>query len=624
MKELDLSYMVNQKRPHAGFPEAALNKYSEKLVNLGYKVGVVDQTETPEMLAEANKNAGAKKRKAVKRELTSVLTPGTIVDAAVVGSHNAVYTLALTEKQLPAEEIAAMQSKFLEAEAQFLEAEKNGQTVDKAVLQKLSQGQQAVVEIGFAYVDCATGRFIVGQSKDDQQRSFLRTLLGFINPRELVLPRGQLTPETEHVLQHDCQADTIHNDLGSKDFWSADKTVQELNSAQYFTSKKAAAGASPMEDWPIALAEAVQQKETLLLSAFGAMTYYLRVTMHDRELLSQKHVQNYFHARGGGGGAGKQQLVLDGQTLANLEVVKSQKGTVKGTLLEFVDRTSSPFGKRRLREWLLQPLAHLQPLQDRQDAVEFFMTHPELAKRLSEQLKKLPDLERNLSRIHANGLIKKVEAIMYENVSLRQLELFIKTLKGFASAADIIRQFTAQVESDPDFRTGSRLSRLISSSEDGGLLPLFEPSLNKVRASFDAEKALEKGKIQPNPGTNEEYDDLVEQLNTARASLTKYMTSIQKELGDSSIKWMHQAKVSQAGTEPCSACSCECGCAVARQRGGLTILSWFLPLFFSLGSLPNRGPHQDGSACARTWLGTAVRYEDGQALLHLGVETTRS
>lgn len=50
--------MVGQKRPHAGFPEMALHKYAERLVKLGYKVGQVDQTETPEQLIEANKLKG--------------------------------------------------------------------------------------------------------------------------------------------------------------------------------------------------------------------------------------------------------------------------------------------------------------------------------------------------------------------------------------------------------------------------------------------------------------------------------------------------------------------------------------------------------------------------------------
>ena len=51
-----LQYMVGQKRPHAGFPEMALTKYAERLVKLGYKVGQVDQTETPEQLKAYNQN----------------------------------------------------------------------------------------------------------------------------------------------------------------------------------------------------------------------------------------------------------------------------------------------------------------------------------------------------------------------------------------------------------------------------------------------------------------------------------------------------------------------------------------------------------------------------------------
>lgn len=36
-----------QKKLHIGFPEKALDKYLHMLVNLGYKVAVIEQTETP-------------------------------------------------------------------------------------------------------------------------------------------------------------------------------------------------------------------------------------------------------------------------------------------------------------------------------------------------------------------------------------------------------------------------------------------------------------------------------------------------------------------------------------------------------------------------------------------------
>lgn len=42
--------MGGAKKLHVGFPEKALDKYLEILVNQGYKVAVIEQTETPRML----------------------------------------------------------------------------------------------------------------------------------------------------------------------------------------------------------------------------------------------------------------------------------------------------------------------------------------------------------------------------------------------------------------------------------------------------------------------------------------------------------------------------------------------------------------------------------------------
>lgn len=46
-KILDLNWMGGAKKLHVGFPEKALDKYLVILVNYGYKVAVIEQTETP-------------------------------------------------------------------------------------------------------------------------------------------------------------------------------------------------------------------------------------------------------------------------------------------------------------------------------------------------------------------------------------------------------------------------------------------------------------------------------------------------------------------------------------------------------------------------------------------------
>ena len=42
--------MGGAKKLHIGFPEKALNKYLEVMVNHGFKVAVIEQTETPKMM----------------------------------------------------------------------------------------------------------------------------------------------------------------------------------------------------------------------------------------------------------------------------------------------------------------------------------------------------------------------------------------------------------------------------------------------------------------------------------------------------------------------------------------------------------------------------------------------
>lgn len=51
----------------------------------------------------------------------------------------------------------------------------------------------------------------------------------------------------------------------------------------------------------------------------------------------------------------------------------SHTGGVTGTLLSVLDHCSTPFGRRRLRQWLCRPLFRVADIQVRQDAVSDLM-----------------------------------------------------------------------------------------------------------------------------------------------------------------------------------------------------------------------------------------------------------
>ena len=56
MRELDVIYMKGDKA-HSGFPESAYGKYSNQLVQKGYRIARIEQTETPEQMKEHNRTA---------------------------------------------------------------------------------------------------------------------------------------------------------------------------------------------------------------------------------------------------------------------------------------------------------------------------------------------------------------------------------------------------------------------------------------------------------------------------------------------------------------------------------------------------------------------------------------
>jgi len=95
-------------------------------------------------------------------------------------------------------------------------------------------------------------------------------------------------------------------------------------------------------------------------------------------------------------------LSLDGATLRHLEVFEPQPGgEMKQTLWHHLDLAQTGPGSRRLRRWLQRPLARIEPLRRRHDAVEAWRAAAIERGRLRDKLKGFPDVERLTARLAA-------------------------------------------------------------------------------------------------------------------------------------------------------------------------------------------------------------------------------
>ncbi len=92
-------------------------------------------------------------------------------------------------------------------------------------------------------------------------------------------------------------------------------------------------------------------------------------------------------------------LMLEERTRRNLAVLEGTGRTRHGSLWWAIDRTTTPMGARRLRDWLLYPLLDLRAIGERLDAVEALAEAPGLRADLAEALRPIGDAERLVGRI---------------------------------------------------------------------------------------------------------------------------------------------------------------------------------------------------------------------------------
>jgi len=157
------------------------------------------------------------------------------------------------------------------------------------------------------------------------------------------------------------------------------------------------------------------------VAAMGAIVEYLEITQKGKLPLLQVP-QREAQAR---------VMQIDAATRRNLEIVQAMSGGRAGSLLASVDRTVTAGGGRLLERRLSSPSRVLEMVKDRLEAVAFAVEQSRFSEDLRTALRKVPDLDRALSRLGLdrggprdlaairNGLAQAAEiAGMVESVGL--------------------------------------------------------------------------------------------------------------------------------------------------------------------------------------------------------------
>ena len=122
-------------------------------------------------------------------------------------------------------------------------------------------------------------------------------------------------------------------------------------------------------------------------------------------------------------------MVMDFSTRTNLEIHQTIiSRDKKGSLVGFLDNTSTSMGGRLLRKWLEQPLINIEKINIRHLIVEYFINNLDIKDSVKKSLKGIYDIERLSSKI-STGNCNARELISLKN-SIGQLPELKAILKG--------------------------------------------------------------------------------------------------------------------------------------------------------------------------------------------------
>ncbi|MBD3158341.1 MAG: DNA mismatch repair protein MutS [Candidatus Lokiarchaeota archaeon] len=224
--------------------------------------------------------------------------------------------------------------------------------------------------IGLAAVDISTGEFIATEFEAEPDSEEVMSELARLNPSELLLPESMAGEKIVQDLREGVKKVDFREDL---DFSarSAERAVKE----QF--------GVTTLDGYGLA-------DKPVALGAVGAILAYLS-EVHRGQKAALTGISTY---------SIQDHMTIDAITQRNLELVKNARdGSTRGTLLSVLSETSTPMGRRKLKQWMLQPLMDSSSINERLDAVEEIARSALVRKNIAEKLDKTGDFERLVSRI---------------------------------------------------------------------------------------------------------------------------------------------------------------------------------------------------------------------------------
>ena len=297
---------------------------------------------------------------------------------------------------------------------------------------------------GLSLLDISTGEFLTGEGTYD----YVEKLLGNFSPKEVLYDRTRKKDFEQFFGTKYC--------VFEMDDWVFTEQNARQKLLKHFGTKS-------LKGFGVEHLKAG-------IVASGAIMQYLELTQHTsiNHITSLKRLEEEKYVR------------LDKFTIRSLELLQPMQEDGL-SLLDVIDRTTTPMGGRMLRRWMVFPLKEVPRINERLDIVEYFFKHPDFRQLIDEQLHRVGDLERIISKV-AVGRVSPREVVQLKNALMA-----VQPIKGACQTADndCLRRLGEQLNLCESLR--DRIEKEITPdppqlvSKGGVIADGYSPKLDELR-----------------------------------------------------------------------------------------------------------------------------------------------
>ena len=536
---LDLNWMGNDSRKlHVGFPEKVLENKAEKLVAAGFKIAVIEQTETPEEMKERFKS-GDKGEKTIKRKLCNVYTKGTYYNFDDLNDNsNSKNENAIANNN----KIIKNNNKNKFCCAIFCKP-KDKKLDDKIIEDNLDNISRTSYEWGICLFDVTTLKFYLGKIEEDESKfiphsqgsqtgdnSFnkIKTILYNISPEEIICVKNNL-PEA---------ITSFISDLTTKPIITYIKYNYKFNELNDLCQKYFG---KDFQKWDQVIYKQFTnetENHVTCVSLFLTINYLEKLLLAENTLPSS----TFYDYSGDISLNPNKKMIIDYQAINNLELIQTKldpRNPEAGSLVDYLNKAVSPFGKRLMRNWILNPLCDEKKINERLDMVEDFIKNDQVILKFRNTLSKWTDIERQCTKFFRLARGTNTQAIYFEDINRNRLKEFFKLLNFLYKCQNIFEIFEQYIENNK-FKSQELIKKLTIGEGVPDLSAVIKILLNDFHmVEIKDSKDNMVLQIESKPGVNPEYDDCKEEIKNIKKNLDDILQKEKKRLKCAIIQYSH-------------------------------------------------------------------------------------